>query len=80
MELATIIDTTALWQTVVFAFVAGVGSTVAFAFSILGFTRFAEASRQERGGEAAVFAGLAILGLLITAAAIVFGVVVMTTK
>lgn len=80
MSLATIIDTTALWQTVVFAFVAGVGSTVAFSFSILGFTRFAEASREERGFEATMFAALAIAGLLATAAAIAFGVIVMTQK
>jgi hypothetical protein len=80
MTLATIIDLTALWQTVVFAFVAGVGTTVAFSLSILGFTRFAEASRNERGGEAFLFAGLALFGLLATAAAIAFGVVVMTTK
>jgi len=80
MTLATVIDTTALWQTVVFAFVAGVGTTIAFSFSILGFTRFAEANRNERGGQAAVFAGLALLGLLATAAAIAFGVVVMTGK
>lgn len=80
MTLATVIDTTALWQTVVFAFCAGVGSTIAFSFSILGFTRFAEASREERGFEAVVFGGLAILGLLVTLAAIAFGVIVMTHK
>lgn len=80
MTVAAIIDTTALWQTVVFAFCAGVGSTIAFSFSILGFTRFADASRKEHGVEAAVFAGLAILGLMATLAAIAVGVIVMTQK
>lgn len=78
--LAVIVDTSALWQTVVAASAAGVGTTVAFSFAILGATRFAEASREERTLEALAFGALAIAGLLATAAAIVFGVIVMTTK
>ena len=78
--LATIVDTSALWQTIVAAFVAGVGTTLVFSLAILGVARFAEANRQGRSVQSAVFAGLALLGLLATAAAIVFGVIVMTTK
>ena len=48
--IATIVDTTALWQTVVAAFVAGVGTTFVFSLAILGAARFAEASREGRGG------------------------------
>jgi hypothetical protein len=78
--LATIVDTSALWQTIVAAFVAGVGMTLVFSLAILGVARFAEANRQGRSVHSAVFAALALLGLLATAAAIVFGVIVMTTK
>jgi hypothetical protein len=78
--LATIVDTSALWQTIVAAFVAGVGTTLVFSLAILGVARFAEANRQGRSVQSAVFAALALLGLLATAAAIVFGVIVMTTK
>jgi hypothetical protein len=78
--LATIVDTSALWQTIVAAFVAGVGTTLVFSLAILGVARFAEANRQGRSVQSAVFAGLAVLGLLATAAAIVFGVIVMTTN
>jgi hypothetical protein len=78
--LATLVDTTALWETVVAAFVAGVGTTVVFSFAILGIARLAEANRQGRSLEAVLFGALATLGLLATAAAIVFGVIVMTTK
>jgi len=78
--IATIVDTTALWQTIVAAFVAGVGTTLVFSLAILGVARFAEASREGRPLESALFAGLALLGLLATAAAVVFGVIVMTTK
>ena len=78
--LATLVDTKALWETVVAAFVAGVGTTVVFSFAILGIARLAEANRQGRSLEAVLFGALATLGMLATAAAIVFGVIVMTTK
>ncbi len=78
--LATLVDTKALWETVVAAFVAGVGTTVVFSFAILGIARLAEANRQGRSVEAVLFGALATLGMLATAAAIVFGVIVMTTK
>ncbi len=78
--LATVVDTSALWQTIVGAFVAGVGTTLVFSLAILGAARFADASRDGRGLQAAVFGALAVLGLLATAAAIVFGIIVMTSK
>ena len=78
--LATIVDTSALWQTIAAAFVAGVGTTLVFSLAILGVARFAEANRQGRPVQSAIFAGLGVLGLLATAAAIVFGVIVMTAK
>ena len=78
--LATVVDTEALWRTVVAAFVAGVGTTFVFSIAILGAARVSEAQRNGRGGEAAVFGVVAALGLLATVAAVVIGVVVMTTK
>ncbi len=78
--LATIVDTSALWQTIAAAFVAGVGTTLVFSLAILGVARFAEANRQGRPVQSAIFAGLGVLGLLATAAAIVFGVIVMTAN
>jgi hypothetical protein len=78
--LATIVDTSALWQTIAAAFVAGVGTTLVFSLAILGVARFSQANREGRPVQSAAFAGLALLGFLATAAAIVFGVIVMTTK
>ncbi len=78
--LATVVDTKALWQTVVAAVVAGTGTTLVFSLAILGAARFSEATRNGRSAEAVVFAGLAIGALLATAAAITVGVIVMTTK
>jgi hypothetical protein len=80
MMLATIVDTNALWQTVVGAAAAGIGTIVVFSLAILGVARFADASRDGKGGEATLFGALAIAGLLLTGAAIVVGVVVMTSK
>jgi hypothetical protein len=80
MVFATIVDTSALWQTIAAAFVAGVGTTLVFSLAILGVARFTEASREGRPVHSAAFAGLAVLGFLATVAAIVFGVIVMTAK
>jgi hypothetical protein len=77
---ATIVDTKALWETVVAAFVAGVGTTFVFSLAIFGIARFAELSREGRTLESALFAGLAALSLLATGAAIVIGVIVMSAK
>ena len=78
--IATIVDTTALWQTIAAAFVAGVGTTIVFSLAILGAARFSEASRDGNRGLAAAFGALMVFGLAATAAAIVVGVIVMTTK
>jgi hypothetical protein len=80
MMLATVVDTEALWRTVVAAFVAGVGTTLVFSVAILGAARFAEANRDGRTVHAAIFATLGIVGALATLAAVVVGVIVMTTK
>jgi hypothetical protein len=78
--LATVVDTSALWQTIVAALVAGLGTTLVFSIAILGAARFSEANREGRGGQAAMFGALAALGLLATIAVVVVGVIVMTTK
>ncbi len=78
--IATIVDTKALWETVVAAFVAGVGTTIVFSLAILGATRFAEANREGKVFHATIFAALAVAGLVATAAAITGAVIVMTSK
>jgi hypothetical protein len=78
--LATIVDTEALWQTVVGAAAAGIGTTFVFSLGILGIARLSELNREGRTVEAALFGLLALLGLLATGAAMVIGVIVMTSK
>ena len=78
MLIATVVDTQALLQTCAAALVAGVGVALTFSLAILGAARFSEASREQQGVQAAAFAALALIGLVATAAAIAFGIIVMT--
>jgi hypothetical protein len=78
--LGTLVDTSALLKTAVGALVAAVGTSVAFAFAILGLIRFAEMRRDDRPIEAGAFAALALVGVAATSGAVVFGLIVMTSK
>lgn len=77
---AEIVETKELVQTVVYAFVAGVGVTVIFSVAIWGVARFVDLSQEERPVAAGAAAGVAGLALLAVVAAVVIGVVVMTGK
>ena len=78
--LATVVDGKALLETVGASLVAGVGVTIVFSFAILGAALFGDARREGRGGVAIAAAGLTAFALAASAAAIVFGIVVMTSK
>lgn len=78
--LATIVDTSALLKSVVAAVVAGLGVTIVFSFAIWGAARFGEATRAERPLVAGGAAALTVVSLAVTCAAIVLGIVVMTSK
>jgi hypothetical protein len=75
-----IVDTTALWQTVVVALAAGVGITLVFSIAILGIVRVVELGRDGRTGAATAFGTLAALALAACLGAVVLGVIVMTQK
>jgi hypothetical protein len=77
--LATIVDWDALGQTVVAAFVAGVGVVLAFSLAILGGARLTDHS-QDLGLIGTIGYGVLVAaGLAATVAAIAFGIVVMTS-
>jgi hypothetical protein len=78
--IAEIVDWGTLGEVVGYSLLAGVGLSAAFSMTILGATRFADMRRDNRPIEAGVFAVLMTVGLVATAAALVFGVVIMTTK
>ena len=78
--LAAVIDAGALLRVIAFSLVTGVGVTAVFATAIQGATRFSDMRRAERPVAAAAFATLMVLALGLFAAAVVAGLVVMTTK
>jgi hypothetical protein len=75
-----VVDWATLGKVIAAALVAGTCVTIAFAFTILGVTRFAEMRRNGRSLEATGFGALAVIGALVCTAAIVGGIIVMTTK
>lgn len=77
--LATIVDWNALGQTVLAAFLSGVGVAFTFSLGILGFARFTDPSRELGLLGSIAFGLLAFLGMTATVAAMVFGVIVMAS-
>jgi hypothetical protein len=78
--IATLVEGKELLETVVFSAVAGIGVTLVFSVAIWGVARFADLSRNERPLAAGASALVAALALLATAAVVVFGIIVMTSK
>lgn len=78
--MAVVVETKELAETIVASLVAGVGITVIFSIAIWGVARFADLSRSERPIAAGAAASLAVLATAVTLAAVVFGVIVMSSK
>ncbi len=78
--MAVVVETKELLQTVIASAVAGVGVTVVFSVAIWGVARFADLSRNERPLAAGAAAALAGLALLVTVAAVAFGIVIMSSN
>jgi hypothetical protein len=78
--MAVVVQTKELVQTVLASLIGGVGVTVVFSIAIWGSARFADLSRSERPAAAAGAAAVTVLALAMTAASIVLGIVVMTSK
>ncbi|HWI07971.1 MAG TPA: hypothetical protein VNT54_10690 [Solirubrobacteraceae bacterium] len=73
-------DTAALLELVWAAPLAALTVTVAWALVIRGSTRAAEARRDGRAAWTTLHVGVAAIGLILFAAAVLFGLVVMTSK
>jgi hypothetical protein len=78
--MATIVETTELVETVIASLVAGVGITAAFSIAIWGGARFVDLSRAGRPLAAGAAATLGGVALVATLAAVVLGIVAMTSK
>jgi cation transporter-like permease len=78
--LAKVVETTELLQTVAASVIAGVGVTIVFSIAVYGVTRFVDLSRDERTVAAGAAIATAVLAFAVTIAAVVFGIIVMTSK
>jgi len=78
--MAVLVETKELAQTIVASIVAGIGITVVFSIAIWGVARFADFNRDERPLAAGASAALAGVALAATLGAVIFGIVVMTSK
>jgi hypothetical protein len=75
-----IVEWDLLLQVIYAALAAGVAVTIAVSFAILGFTRAADARRDGDVLDTVFYGALFVLGLAACAAAMVLGIVVMTSK
>jgi hypothetical protein len=78
--LATIIETKDMLETVAASVIAGVGVTVVFSIAVYGAIRFADLSRDERPIAATAAAVTSVLAFSACVGAVVFGIIVMTSK
>lgn len=78
MTIAT--DTAALLELAWAAPLAALTVTIAWGLVVWGSTRAADARRDGRAGQATLHLGVAAIGGLLFAAAVVFGLLVMTSK
>ncbi|HEX6229328.1 MAG TPA: hypothetical protein VFZ41_07680 [Solirubrobacterales bacterium] len=78
--MAVIVETKDLLYTVIASLIAGIGITAVFSIAIWGAARFVDFSLDERRLAAAAVALVGLLALLVTLAAVAFGLVVMTSK
>jgi hypothetical protein len=73
-------DTAALLELVWAAPLAALTVTIAWALVILGTTKAADARREGHAGQATLHLGVAAIGAALFTAAVVFGLIVMTSK
>jgi cytochrome c biogenesis protein CcdA len=77
---ASVVDAEALLKVVLASMAAALAFSVSFSLAILGTTRFVDLRRDERQLEAAAFGLLALVCLLVSIAAVVIGLIAMTSK
>ena len=76
----SIVEWDLLFQVIWAALGAGVAITIAVSFAILGATRAADARRDGDTIDTIIYSTLFVLGLVACLAAVVLGIVVMTSK
>jgi hypothetical protein len=70
----------ALLKMVYASLLAGVGVSVIFSFTVFGAIRSADMRRASRSGAAVAYAAVATVGLALTAAVVVYGLILVAHK
>lgn len=78
--IATLIDITALFKMLYASLIASVAVAVVFSLAVLGAIRSGDMRRSRRGGASAAYLALAALAVLVSAAIVVFGLIVVVRK
>jgi hypothetical protein len=77
---AAIVDTTRLAKVVLYSLAAGVGIPAVFALGVTSTAGMVDALRRRRSVSAAIWAGLTLVSIAASVAALVLGIVVMSQK
>jgi hypothetical protein len=77
--IASAVDTGKLLEVVLVALIASVGVSVLFSLAILGVTRISDRRREGATMALAAYGGLAILSLAGCVAAVIYGLVLLTS-
>jgi hypothetical protein len=77
---AAAIETGALLKMLYFSLAASIGVAVIVSTAILGAIRASEMRRANRSGAAAAYAALATMGILLAAAVVIYGLVLIARK
>jgi hypothetical protein len=75
-----IVDWATIGKVIAAALVGSIGVTLAYSLAVLGTTRWSEMRRSGRAPEATGFAALGLFGAGVCVAAIVGGIIVMSSK
>lgn len=75
--LATVVNLTELWETVLAAFVSSLAVAIVASLGIWGSTKYVDYSQEGRGVSAVLALGVGVFGLLAMVAIIAFGLHVM---
>ena len=74
------IDTHLLLRVAYTAFAAGVGASVVFSIAVYGVVRASEMRREQRTAAAASFGALGAIGLALSAALVIYGLILLARK
>jgi hypothetical protein len=77
---AAIVDTHLLLRVLLTALAASLGVAVVFSVAVFGITRYSDLRREQRTAGAAGYAVLGAAGLALTAAVIVYGLILLARK